>query len=449
MTPGSRTFARGITLAIALASFAPRARAGNDDGVLLGNEAAMAAGAVTATVSDGSGTWYNPAGLARVQRATLDLSGSATMLRIADTPALLRSTGGAQASGSYYEFLGIPSAVTMVRVLEPRLVLGLGIFVPEQTGHTDNVSLTEEMADSITQWQLAVQQSSSTYYAGITLAYEAAPTLRIGATLFGTYRQNGVTTLFFGGETERGVATTAGFARGSLVSQQSVSIELGAGLQWDFAPEWTLGVSLRSPGLLLGSLFKDTTATFDASDAAGITGFGLSSGDGLEPTFDVVTPARLRAGIVYRWRGGSIAFDGDVQHELDRPGIGIARSWVGGARVGALFQLTEEVRFGAGVFTDLDATRNTQKFGDTLVDFFGATAGFEIRSPHVLGSGERAPDLVFVNTFALRYAFGLGKVGGRLVDRAGLAMPDAAFETVAVDTFVNEISLHLGSAVLF
>jgi len=53
--------------------------------VLLGNEAAMAGGAVGAIVSDGSATWYNPAGIASVNRDTLDLSGSATMLRIADT----------------------------------------------------------------------------------------------------------------------------------------------------------------------------------------------------------------------------------------------------------------------------------------------------------------------------------------------------------------------------
>ena len=38
------------------------AHAGNDDGVLIGDEAVLTGGAVTATTDDGSSIWYNPAG---------------------------------------------------------------------------------------------------------------------------------------------------------------------------------------------------------------------------------------------------------------------------------------------------------------------------------------------------------------------------------------------------
>jgi hypothetical protein len=48
---------------VALSLAAPVAYAGNGDGVLLGNDAAMSAGAVATMVADGNATWYNPAWL--------------------------------------------------------------------------------------------------------------------------------------------------------------------------------------------------------------------------------------------------------------------------------------------------------------------------------------------------------------------------------------------------
>ncbi|MFN9813979.1 MAG: hypothetical protein ACK6CU_30595, partial [Deltaproteobacteria bacterium] len=107
---------------LVLAGGAPVARAGNEEGVLIGNEAAMSSGAVTANIDDGTAVWFNPAGLAHVTRTQLDASGSATQLRLAETPELLSSASGASADGGYYELNGIPSAVTGARQLEPGLV---------------------------------------------------------------------------------------------------------------------------------------------------------------------------------------------------------------------------------------------------------------------------------------------------------------------------------------
>ncbi|UJR86372.1 Hypothetical protein I5071_84670 [Sandaracinus amylolyticus] len=428
-----------------LAVLAPsRARAGNDDAVLLGNEAAMTGGAVSAVVSDGSATWYNPAGIAAVDRDTLDLSGSATMLRIADTPGLLRSATGAQANGGYYEFLGIPSAVTLVRRLDCITSLGLGIFVPQLTGHTDRVGLEELTPDYLARFQLTQQESSSTYYGGITLGVALAPNLRIGVTLYGTYRQFALTTQFFGGA-ERDGEDVFAFGVGSLTSVQSVSIEVGAGIQWELVPGVHFGASLRSPGLLLGSAFHVTSSTF----MGGPDGLDLdiTAGSGLEPRIDMVTPARLRVGLAYRWDGGWIGIDGDVQHALVRPAIGVNREWVGGVRIGGRVQIDPSLSMGAGLFTDLDATRAVGDYGQTQIDFFGGTYGLELRNPHRLGEGENAADIVFVNTFALRYAVGVGRIGGLRFDTA--ADMGEGISIIEVDTQVHEISLHLGSALYF
>jgi hypothetical protein len=95
---------RGLALAaIALVSTpCGRALAGNEEGVLIGNEAAMSGGAVTAVIDDGTAVWFNPAGLAHITRTQIDASGSATQLRLAETPELLSSASGVSADGGYY-----------------------------------------------------------------------------------------------------------------------------------------------------------------------------------------------------------------------------------------------------------------------------------------------------------------------------------------------------------
>ncbi len=431
--------------ALLLVCIPNRAAAGNDDGVLLGNEAAMTGGAVTAVVNDGSAAWYNPAGIAAVQRDTLDLSGSATMLRIADTPALLQSSRGLRASGGYYELLGIPSAVTMVRRLESNLALGLGIFVPQLTSHTDRVSLEEPSADSIARFQLTQQESNQEYYGSVSLGISLASNLRLGFALFGTYRQFALTTQFFGGS-ERMGESIAAFGVAGLTSIQSVSLELGVGLQWELAPGWNIGISARSPGLLLGSLFRSTNTSF-ASSSHGLEFIPTDDG-GLEPRADIVAPARFRFGLARRFAEGWIGVDTDFQHELSRPEIGIERRWTGGVRIGGRYEVNPQISIGAGLFTDLDATRHIVGLGETRLDFFGGTLGLELRNPHLLAGSESASDIVFVNTFALRYAAGTGLIGGLRFDTTHSERVGTV-EVIPVATTVHEISLHLGSALHF
>ncbi len=82
--PSSRVFcSRAVATATALLTLSAThvAFAGNDDENLLGTEAALTGGAVTATVSDGSAVYYNPAGIAAGTQDKLDVSGSAYTAR--------------------------------------------------------------------------------------------------------------------------------------------------------------------------------------------------------------------------------------------------------------------------------------------------------------------------------------------------------------------------------
>lgn len=104
------------------------AGAGNTDEVLLGNEAALLGGAVTAIVSQGSALWYNPAGLMHIRENSVDLSLSAYSLRLYRIPNALESASGVTSSGNATEAIIIPAAATYVRTTGSGVRLGFGVF---------------------------------------------------------------------------------------------------------------------------------------------------------------------------------------------------------------------------------------------------------------------------------------------------------------------------------
>ncbi len=418
------------------------ARAGNDEGVLIGNEAAMSAGAVTAVVDDGTGGWYNPAGIAQVERSTVDASGSATQLRIAETPHLLQSASGTFADGGYYELNGIPSAVTASRRLEPGLVLSLGVFVPSLINHTDRVRIDETIGGATTTWQLVQQENVQRYYAGITLGYALSPTVRIGVTLYGLYRQQTTVSQFFGGSEGPG-----GYVNGvsALASLQSAGIELGLGVQWEMVPGLHFGASIRSPALQLGVLRRATVTEIAASRDGVI--FTPTDDSGLVSRVEVVTPVRLRLGFAYRFDRGWVGVDADVSHELSLPDLGIERRWLVNVRVGGRYEVDPGISVGGGLFTDLSPVSQLQTYGETRIDFAGGSIGFELHTPHSMAEGEPAETMVFSQTFALRYALGIGTVGGLRFDTTQPV--GSQVEVYGTSTTVHELALHLGSELHF
>ena len=83
------------SIAALLLSLAPAAAAwaGNDEGIPLGDDAALTGCTVAAMVSDGSSLFYNPAGLAGAERDQVDGGGPARA-------KLHRLDHGARAGGS-------------------------------------------------------------------------------------------------------------------------------------------------------------------------------------------------------------------------------------------------------------------------------------------------------------------------------------------------------------
>jgi len=425
---------------------ASTAHAGNGDGVLVGNSAAMSGGAVRAVVNDGSAIWYNPAGLADSDQTSIDLSGNAVQVRAAEEPGLLSATTGDTNDGGYLEIVSIPAAATLARQLEPGLTLGLGIFAPRYEQHEVRTRLDAAAGASTSRWTLSSAQNRATYHAGAALGIRISDQLRIGVSLFGVYR-DGYDSFQTAGVFALDDATTRLIARGGITRIRSFGVELGAGVTWEPHPGVLLAFTARSPGLELATQIRSTTtevsATLTDADLDDLD-FLPEDTEAIAPGIAVLTPGHFALAFAHRFRRGWIAGEIDVHPPLELDAV-VRRRLVWNVRVGGQHRIDDHFNVGFGAFTDHSDGAPIAELGQTRVDFYGVTAGLEYQNRYDLGAPHEGRSLVFSTTFALRYAYGGGEVGGLLFDPARGTQRD----TVSVHTTIHEMSLYIGSAVYF
>ncbi|MEC7526006.1 MAG: hypothetical protein VYE22_39355 [Myxococcota bacterium] len=440
--------ARGWVTAALLGSLALPgvAHAGNGDGILVGNEAAMTGGAVSAVVRDGSGTWYNPAGLASIDRGAVDVNGSALMVRAAEEGGLISSTTGEANDGGYLELLSIPSAATIARLLEPGVAIAFGIFAPRFGSHTTRTGLDADSGPNRARWTLSSSEFRATYHAGGALGLRISDQLRFGVSLFGVYRESS-SSFQSSGAFELGDGRTRVRSQGGIVQVRSFGVELGLGVQWEPHPGVIIGLTGRSPGLELITQIRATETALDLTVSDGapdMLDFRPEDAETLDPAFTVLTTGRFNLSFAHRFDRGWVAAELDVQLPRELEPLP-RRRFVWNVRAGGRYEVDERLGIGAGFFTDLSEGEPIEGLGQTQVDFVGWTAGFEYRTPHTLGEEEDASTLVFSTTAALRYAIGWGQVGGLRFDPNN----GTARETFPVGTTIHELGLHIGSALYF
>jgi long-subunit fatty acid transport protein len=443
--------ARVLTVML-VALCAGRARAGNDDQLPVGGEAAVYGGAVIATVSDGAAGYQNPAGLAQSQRNQLDASITAVGLRFYHVPELLRSASGEAAGATLMELAMVPTAATFTRRLNEHVVASFGIFSPRTQFLIMQQRL--KLADPTpqgTNWNLAVNSIVFTYLIGPSIAWQPNRRFSVGASLHVLYNFEDTSAQASGGEGYGGeVPPQQPFVgKSQLFVRTTYGFQLGWGFQWQVNDAYRIGFQLQTPGMQVLS-WRQTSETFGVSLPSTSLGpsssHALSTADGFRAKFQAVLPLRAGLGVARYFPWGRVELDAALQSALPPNDLGVARHALVNGRVGASYKVSQSLSVGGGLFTDLSGAE-ASAFGLTSVNMFGGSIGMASGTERRLAPGEAAPSLIFGSTLALRYAYGKGSFGG--LEVYPIAQGSPIVRNVKTDMSIHELMLSFGSALNF
>lgn len=414
------------------------AHAGNDDAVLLGNQATLTGGAVTAIVSDGASAWFNPAGLGHATRNQLDVNGRAYGINIYHVKSLFVLPNGDSADAKFTDWVLVPSVLSYARELSDDLVIALGLFIPR----TNDFELRTGIKSGLGQTFAATLSTVlNEYDYTLTLAKRLEPNLRCGATLAGIYLSRRDFAQIAAGTP--GAVGESFYNGSSFTTEGDYGLRLTLGVQWEPEPHWALGASLQSPIFTGWSAVNRTQAEAALSPISSQGGLGLEGQQGSIAVWDFTTPARLRLGVAYRFGSTQLLLDGDVSTPVTIPAelpdaTFYDRDWMGNVRVGVLHGFSPVVTAGGGLFSDLSGRKHFR------ANFAGVAFGIELQSQHT--TDENTRELTLSTTFGARYAFGWGEVRG-----VGLSLdgPNLVLDPIASEVWVNELALNLGGGIEF
>lgn len=437
-----------FSLVIGMCWLPSAAQAGNDEDFLMGNRASMLGGAVTATVDDASAIWYNPGGLGGVTRDQLDVTGTVYALRFYRLPAMISTTQGASQDGSVTEFVALPNSIAYVRRLKPGLAIGYGYFAPHATNIVLRQNLDDRSGDPPSQWQIASSIAETQQIFAASVGAALTPRLRVGVSLLGGYStsQSSVTVFSAAFSDDSSSATSS---VDSTTTAMRITAQLALGVQFDLSPRFVLGATLRTPELRLYSSSDEfRTTSFGSLEDVGSPSLTAGSGK-THSTLPVALRrlGRLALSVAYRYAGGSLALEADVQPGVSEVRGETDRRLLVNARVGWYQQLDKAFAFGVGLLTDRAPEARSYALGSGTADCYGGTLGLELSNKHFLAPSERAKSLIFTTVFAGRYAFCAGDFG-RIVGDPTL-VSTGPFDVAEGSIYVHELSAYLGGGVHF
>jgi len=427
------------------------ASAGNEDPILQGPDAALTSGAVTATTRDGAAAYYNPAGIAHIDRGQINLSAQVIQLQRLAIESVVSIADGPSEDADVLVLPMLPAGVIYGGKLSDDLSWGGGIFVAQQFAYTLRASLDGGPPLEPLNVTIALEQREINTLGGLGLGWTPLPGLRLGLSFLGRYREQYGAVVFSGGQVTPdpmnpepdGLFFTASESYGA----QGAGAELRAGVQWDITPAWTLGAAVWTPTFNVYTAQQETGA--ETARIPGVTpdeGVALYDPIDVDESawgFDQVSSWRFRGGIAFQGDWGWASIEGDVQPAYESPSLGIDRELVYNLRAGGRVRLGEVLALGFGLFTDRHAIPDDG--GQLLqprIHLYGGTIGVAYDDRHRLGDEEAARDIRFQTGFSLRLAYGQGKY-------SSLAFTQSGIESRLVDASLLEAGLYLTSGLYF
>lgn len=446
------TCARAVVLAVAMTSTTANA---GDEQPLLGNEAAISAGAVVAGGQGVGMAWYNPAGLASIRRARVEMSTEAFALRILTVDRGLSTTLRDRTAGNDIrsrELVVVPGASVWAFRVRPKTTAAISVFVPQFDAIDIAVFDRDRNRRIELAQQLGVQHAERRYQVGPSVGWELTPTLRFGVSAFVVYDRISRSTRLAAWAFESDFGTERFVTTEVSESIRSWGGELVAGVQWSPVRFASLGLAVRSGPLWL----TQRRTTSGLASHGGSDGEGNSQGDLDFIALDAGVlrprdPLQVDGGVAFRVSRATFEIDGVVGPP--RAGdIDNARRAKLAVRAGSTVRIGPRLVLAGGVH----ASRSTTVVADDFLDFdansWGIALGGQWRRAVHLGGGERAPTLVFTPTFALHYTQSRGVAGRLRVDLARVDQIDRDVEVIAGAPGAmrqHHLGLHVGSGLEF
>ena len=157
------------------------ARAGNSDDVVAGSDVALTGGAVVANVHTGGAMWFNPAGVARLDARSVDLTGAVLSYNIISAPGVLSLQSGEQSEGDFSALQAIPRALTFVASPRPALRWGIGFFFSRSLSRflQDSVSTQSDSLEP-SEFYATADETKSVYHLSSALAWKKSDKFLLG-----------------------------------------------------------------------------------------------------------------------------------------------------------------------------------------------------------------------------------------------------------------------------
>ena len=429
--------------------------AGNYDGILLGNNAALSAGAVAATTNEASALWYNPAGLAGERMHSVDASGSAFVLRIRPINALIRTKLDTEIRDSdieNIELLSVGSSLSNAWRLADDLSFAVGVYQPEAEQFSfrsfERSTIGGATAQEYRQ-EFAADTVTDRFHVGLGVGWQATETFRIGIALFGIYR-NVVSTssIGAGAHAPEDPDDASGFVlSGSSLNLDHFGLQLSLGIQWAPTDDLSLALVVKSPALLFAEMgtFNSSYGFANVEVPRQSQGaFEAESVDLAATEASMALPLYACLGVAYRYGSGLVSLEADIHSPFYDAALDETRQLTWNLRFGFVHDIDAEWRIGAGLFTDHSATSSIDRVGEFDIDYYGLTFGFRTSTRLGLKLKDR-PELMMTTTFALRYAIGTGQVGAFDFDPLGTSES----KVTPRDALLHEVTLHIGSTLSY
>jgi hypothetical protein len=294
--------------------------------------------------------------------------------------------------------------------------------------------------------RLSVQQKGNAYHLGPAVGIRISPTLNLGASLFLVYEQARAFTELF---SDLSSDSPTG-PRSALLSQYSRSSSTLSGqgvlgVQWKPSSEWQFGAVLRTPILLLLYSFHSDSLNTSTVDGGYLLAVETAKDATSGLLLSSLAPPRLHLGVARLFSWGWISLEGNVSPPKGATDFLEGQKAVWNVRLGVRRDLSETVSVGAGVFTDRTPGRSVDRFAEGHIDYYGASAGVELRKPFTLRDGGEQSKVVISTTFAVRYGLGRGNAARVVLDTASNAVVDSPPGRATV----NELDLYIGSGLSF